>query len=61
MTITKVIDNNETNYILKNNEYYIKDNDLYIKTTREEIYDVINYNYVNLDKIHNTFIKNSNY
>lgn len=52
-TITKVIDDTSTNYIYQNNEYYILDNDIYIKTTKKEVYDIVNYNYINLDNINN--------
>ena len=56
--ITKESNDVITNYIFENNEYYIEDTtkiDNYIKTTREEVYDVINYNYINIDTI-NTYL-----
>lgn len=49
--ITKTIDNVSTNYIYQNNEYYVEDFNLYLKTTKEEVYDIVNYNYLNLDNI----------
>lgn len=50
-TIIKKENDLETNYILQNNEYYIEDNGIYVKTTREEVYDTISYNYINLETI----------
>ena len=61
--ITKTIDNITTNYIYKNNEYFIEDNDIYLKTTKDEVYDIVNYNYINIDSINNylkTATKNNN-
>lgn len=50
-TITKTVDEISTNYIYKNNDYYIEDNSIYIKTTKEEVYDIANYNYLNFNSI----------
>ena len=50
-TITKKVDDTITNYIYKNNEYYIEDNNNYIVTTKDSVYDIINYNYINIDSI----------
>lgn len=50
-TITKELNNISINYVYENNEYYIEDNNLYIKTTKDEIYDIIKYNYINLETI----------
>ena len=62
-TITKEENNEITNYVCQNNEYYVEDNDLYIKTTKDEIYDVIKYNYISLESINeylNKAIKKNN-
>ena len=62
-TIFKEIDNSMINYICRNNEYYMLDDDIYVKTTKDEVYDVINYNYINLDNINNYLsksVKNGN-
>ena len=51
-TIIKKVDNNITNYIYKNNEYYVEDdNKEYIITNKDNVYDIINYNYINIDTI----------
>lgn len=57
LTIVKEHDNITKNYIYKDGEYYIKDNDLYVKTTKEEVYDQINSNYINFDTINNYLTK----
>lgn len=52
--IKKTIEDKTTNYMYKNGKYYIEDTsqpDNYIITTKEEVYDVINYNYINLSTI----------
>lgn len=56
-TIIKENDNSMINYIYRNNEYYMLDGDIYIKTTKDEVYDLINYNYINLDNINNYLSK----
>lgn len=58
--IVKTSDDISSNYIFKNNEYYVKDGELYIKTTKEEVYDVVNYNYINLETINNYLSKAEN-
>lgn len=61
--ITKDKDNTITNYIKQDNEYYLFDNDIYVKTSKEEVYDIINYNYIDLDNINNYLtnsVKNGN-
>ena len=55
--IVKTSDDIRSNYIFKNNEYYVKDGELYIKTTKEEVYDAVNYNYINLETINNYLSK----
>lgn len=55
--IVKTSDDISSNYIFKNNEYYVKDGELYIKTTKEAVYDAVNYNYINLETINNYLSK----
>ena len=58
--IVKTSDDIRSNYIFKNNEYYVKDGELYIKTTKEEVYDAVNYNYINLETINSYLSKAEN-
>ena len=55
--ITKKHDAIITNYIFKNNNYY-KQEEISIKTNKNEVYDVIDYNYINIDSI-NTYLKDA--
>ena len=50
-TITKVSNDINRKYIYQNSNYYKYENDQYILTTKEEIYDVVSYNYLNLETI----------
>lgn len=50
-SITKEVDNIITNYIYENNSYYKEIDDNYILCTKEDVYDVVNYNYINLETI----------
>lgn len=50
-TIIKTKDNITTNYMYQSNEYYLEDDGNYIKTTKDEVYDIINYNYININTI----------
>lgn len=57
--IEKKVDDKKTNYVYQNNNYYIEDTmkiDNYIITTKDEVYDIINYNYINLSTI-NEYLK----
>ena len=59
--ISKVIDNKTINYMYKDNKYYIEDEmkiDNYMITTKDEVYDIINYNYINLKTI-NEYLSSS--
>lgn len=48
------IDNNqEINYIFKNNEYYIMKNNEYILSLEEDIFPIIDYKYLDLNNIFN--------
>ena len=56
-TINKTIDNKTTKYIYKDNTYYLEDQTTnYMVTTKDEVYDIINYNYINIDTI-NEYLK----
>ena len=50
-TITKETQHSITNYRYFDNEYYVQVDDVYQKTTKEDVYDVVNYNYINLTNI----------
>ena len=50
-TISKIIDNVTTNYLYQDNNYYKEENNEYILTTKESVYDIINYDYINLEII----------
>ena len=56
-TITKEADT-VTNYIYQNDNYYIDDNGTYVITTREEVYDILSYNYLDINNINN-YLKKS--
>ena len=50
-TITKTVLDTTTNYKYEAGNYYKEDNDIYVITTKDEIYDIVNYNYLNLETI----------
>ena len=54
--ITKEINSERTDYIYENNNYYKSVNNNYIKTTLSEVYDIIDYNYLDIDNI-NTYLE----
>lgn len=58
-TITKTVGNINANYVYENNQYY-KENDTenYILTTKEEVYDIVDYNYIDIETI-NTYLSKS--
>ena len=56
-TIKKTHNGTETNYKYSNNEYYILTDDIYQLTSKELVYDNINYNYINLANINKYLIK----
>ena len=57
--ITKEIDDIITNYIYINNSYYKEDEENnYLLTNKDDVYDIINYNYLNLETI-NEYLKKS--
>lgn len=50
-TITKLVDDTTTNYIYENNNYYKNESETYILTTKEDVYDIVGYNYLQLNTI----------
>ncbi len=62
-TIVKNVSGTITNYVYKDNEYYVLEDGMYIKTNKDDVYDVISYNYLNLDTINsylNKAVKSNN-
>lgn len=58
-TIKKEIHNHIERYIYENNKYYKEENENYILTIKEEVYDVVNYDYINLLTINEYLSKSS--
>lgn len=57
--IKKVVAEEETKYIYQNNQYYQEiDNDNYLVTSKEEIYDFLDSNYLNIENI-NAYLSKS--
>ena len=50
-TISKESKRIITNYVYENNSYYKEEDGTYMLTTKEEVYDVVSYNYLNLETI----------
>lgn len=50
-TISKYTNEKLTNYIYEDESYYVESEETYTLTTKEAVYDVINYNYINLENI----------
>lgn len=50
-TITKISNNITTNYIYQDGNYYQEDNGNYILSSKKEVYDIVSYNYLNLETI----------
>lgn len=50
-TIIKKINDIEETYIFEENKYYQENSGTYIITTKEKIYDIVDYTYINLDNI----------
>lgn len=59
-TIIKEHNNITSNYLYKDNNYYQLEDDTYILTTKDNIYDVINENYLNLSSINKYLEKSQN-
>lgn len=51
ITINKVVGEETLGYVYKDNNYYSHQDNTYVLTTEEEIYDVIEFNYLSLDTI----------
>jgi len=51
--LVKEIDTKQYNYKITDNKYYILNNNNYLLTTKEEVYDIIDYSYLNIDNINN--------
>lgn len=49
-----------TKYLYKNDNYYQDIDDTYIITTKDEVYDIISYNYINLENINQYLSKSTN-
>lgn len=49
--ITKIINDVNTNYLYQQNNYYKQYNEEYVLTNKDEVYDIVDYNYINLDII----------
>ena len=49
--ITKIINDTSTDYLYQGNNYYEKIDEEYMITTKDEVYNIIDYNYLNLDTI----------
>lgn len=63
LSIKKIRNLIETNYIIENNNYYIKENDNKILTTKDNIYDIVCPNCFNINSINeylNKGIKENN-
>lgn len=58
-TIQKESNDTITKYIYENNQYYKEENESYILTTKEEVYDIVNYDYINLLTINEYLTKSS--
>lgn len=58
-TIAKVVDNVTSNYIYEKNSYYKDESGTYVLTTKEEIYDIIGYNFLKLDTINQYLSKST--
>jgi len=56
--IIKETDESITNYIYKNNSYYKEDEENnYLLTSKDEVYDIVNYNYLSLETINEYLTK----
>lgn len=58
-TIQKESNDTITKYIYENNKYYKEENESYILTTKEDIYNIVNYDYINLLTINEYLSKSS--
>ena len=51
--VVKEVEKNFYNYRIKDNKYYVYNNDKYVLTTEKEVYDILDYNYLDIDNINN--------
>jgi len=51
--LVKKVGNKDYNYRIKDNKYYAYNDDKYILTTEKEVYDILDYSYLNLENINN--------
>lgn len=58
-SITKITDNENIEYLYQNNSYYRNEKGSYILTTKEDIYDKIEQNYLNLETINKYLSKST--
>lgn len=58
-SITKKSNEVNKKYIYKNDDYYKEETGNYIVTTKEEVYDIVNYNYLQLETINQYLTKST--
>lgn len=51
--LVKKINKKEYRYKVKNDKYYVLENDNYVLTSLENVYDIIEYKYIDIDNINN--------
>ena len=59
-SINKIIDDETTEYLYQNDNYYKKEAGSYILTSKEDVYDKIEQNYLNLETINKYHLINEN-
>lgn len=50
-TITRIVEEEKTEFSIINNKYYVNENGNYLLTTEKEVYPYISYRYLNIDNI----------
>lgn len=58
-TIKKIKDEKENNYIYENDTYYKENDGIYVITTKEEVYEPIKKNYIEIDTINQYLSKST--
>ena len=61
LLITKTNNDIVTNYKYISNKYYVENNDKYILTNINTVYDIIDYEYLDIDNINNSTLENDIY
>lgn len=51
--LVKKVENKDYNYRIKDDKYYAYNNDKYVLTTEKEVYDIVDYSYLNIENINN--------